>query len=418
MTEPEVDSTPDVPLGYGITIYEHVCKRLDALRALGEAALVLPERIVQRPDGAVVASYPSSEALTLDQVLDRHGPFSAGESVWWASEVARLLSLLHRNGLVHANLDSDAVLFDGEGIKIARLVEPVADLESASAGADVHALGALLEECVKVEDAERIGAWTEPMTSAMESARPTAAMVARALMSCAPPQPLVLEHMSVAHTLRNEARRSHETTASPPLSGHGLIEVLKRRLAGFAALHGFRVPQFPAPVERKRPVGLAVLAVATCAIALFVVPWLWTSGQSSNGSAPANPRGLETFAPEAAATALTVSRVESLAQASDLELLSVSAPTSVVRALDLTRVLTMRAGGETATQTVEVLEAHRSGQSRVGAESRAQPRVWVSVTYVLTSLDGQGSTVTESVALLLGRNRAGEWDVHAALQEA
>ena len=416
MTDTAAGYGSDVTLGYGPTLYDHVCKRLEAIRALGEPGFVLPDRIAQRPDGAVLASYEPHTAVTLNEALDKHGSFSAGECVWWASEVARLLSLLHRNGLVHAHLTASAVLLDSQGIKLSCLVEPTADPDAATASADIQALGHLLELGVKAEDAQRIGAWSEPMTSALDSARPTAAMVARALMSCAPPQPVTFEQSSVAQSVRDDVLRSQLSGASSPSDGREGAAWMPAVLGAIAGSWLPRLGHLTAVRPSKRTLGLGVLTAGVCLVAITVVPWLWRSDDGANLSS-VGQRELEIFAPEEAAAELTTTRVESLAVASESGLLSVSAPTSAVRVLDLTRVLALRAGTGTALQSVDVLDVHKSASPLDSADAGQRPRLWVSVTYVLSAQAGAGAAATESVVLLLGRDAQGGWEVHAAVPD-
>jgi hypothetical protein len=68
----------------------------------------------------------------------------------------------------------------------------------------------LLASAVRESEADRIEAWTEPMTHEDPRGRPTAAMVVHALASCAPPEVVLLPAVGVASALRRAASRKGE----------------------------------------------------------------------------------------------------------------------------------------------------------------------------------------------------------------
>lgn len=189
-------------VGTGSATFDEVRSRVESLRRLGEPALLVPSRVAMvRTDEVMVAESPSNKD-TLRAIVDVRGALRVGECVWWGMAVAQALSALHRHGLAHGALDADAVIVAHDRVALTRLVDGHSDDAPAD---DIAALGRLLASVVREADADRLRAWTEPMTHRDPAGRPTAAMVARALSSCAPPEVLRQQPVGVATALRRAA---------------------------------------------------------------------------------------------------------------------------------------------------------------------------------------------------------------------
>lgn len=186
-------------VGHGHDAFEAVRARLAEISGVAHPGLDVPSRVAMLPGEAVAVVEPGHDAPTLQTVLDARGSLRAGECVWVGMAVAEALSALHRAGLAHGAVSADAVRLPSGGVLLGSLVDGRAH---STAPDDVAALGRLLASCVSGPEAERVCAWTEPMTHADPGSRPTAAMVARALGSCAPPQQLQQAPRGVASSMR------------------------------------------------------------------------------------------------------------------------------------------------------------------------------------------------------------------------
>ncbi|WP_291378286.1 hypothetical protein [Demequina sp.] len=189
-------------VGHGQDAYEAVRARVAAVAAVAHQALDVPSRVTMLPGDAVAVAEPTYGAVTLQEMLESRGSLRAGECVWLGMAVAGALAALHRDGLAHGAVGADAVRLPSRGVVVGKLVDGPAD---ATAADDVAALGRMLAMCVDGPEAEPVRAWTEPMTHQDPAARPTAAMVARALGSCAPPEPLHHLPRGVASSMRASA---------------------------------------------------------------------------------------------------------------------------------------------------------------------------------------------------------------------
>lgn len=200
-------------VGHGHEAFERVRARVAALSRLDAPGLDVPTRVTMLPGDAVAVVEPGQEAVTLQMVLDARGSLKAGECVWVGMAIAEALSVLHRAGLAHGAMRAASVRLPSSGVLLSELVDGVAN---HSAPDDIAALGVLLASCVNGPEAERVRAWTEPMTHDDPGSRPTAAMVARALGSCAQPEPLQHTPRGVASSMR--------AAASPPAQVRRLPE--------------------------------------------------------------------------------------------------------------------------------------------------------------------------------------------------
>ena len=199
---PEQLATRERVVGSGAAHFERVRARLAAMELVGHAGLDAPTRVTMDTDEAVSVTEARAAAPTLQEVLNERGSLRAGECVWVGTAVADALAALHRAGIPHGAVVASAVQLRPAGAVLGMVVDGA---EDATAPDDVAALGTMLAVAVREADADRVRAWTGPMTHPDPAARPTAAMVARALGSCAPPEPLVVAPRGIASSMRASA---------------------------------------------------------------------------------------------------------------------------------------------------------------------------------------------------------------------
>lgn len=225
-------------VGHGHEAFEWVRARVAALARLDATGLDVPTRVTMLPGDAVAVVEPGHEAPNLQMVLDARGSLRAGECVWVGMAVAEALSVLHREGLAHGAITAASVRLPSSGPLLGNVVDAS---DTSTAADDVAALGTLLASCVSGPDAERVRAWTEPMTHADPGARPAAAMVARALGSCAHPEPLQHTPRSVASSMRASVAKPGQVRRLPEARwwrwrALGRRWAVRGAMGGFAAL--------------------------------------------------------------------------------------------------------------------------------------------------------------------------------------
>lgn len=317
----------DRVLGSGHRLFDDATERLSSLRRLGRDDLfALPEGIALSPEGDVVVN-ESSDGMTLAQLLARKGQLSIGECVAVGTAIAAALDVLHHAGLAHAALSASSVVCGPHGnVRLGRLLDSVAVPEDRrTAPQDVSQLGALLLEAVSITQSARLEAWIEPMLAPDPAARPSAGVVAKALVACAPTAPVALPPADVAGGFRvslgRGTRRSNGTAASTPTS-------LPSGEAWRAA---------KARLRRRAVVGLGVVGVV-CAL---MGGWRVLSGTILSGEAQeAAPSGTvvasqvhepEPETAESAAARLTMARIDAIARADPEGVLALTAPSSPAR---------------------------------------------------------------------------------------
>ncbi len=273
---------------------------------------------------------------------------------------------------------------------LGNLIESPAD---STAPDDVAALGRLLASCVGGSEAERVRAWTEPMTHADPSSRPTAAMVARALASCAPPEPLQQAPRGVASAMRASA-----------------VQPGKVR----------RLPQARAWRWRQVARRWSVKAAIGVAVVLAVVLGVWAAAKVT-GASDSPPRILTVMQadrdPSWVAQEATHARFDALKRSDGELLVRWTAANSPARAeavatADALATGRLVVGGLTATIDEVTLVSSPSMSSGVAV---------VRVTYSLSDhsvvLDGETTRYegyTQTVDLELMRGPAG-WLVRSAV---
>lgn len=202
MTSVDGDRQVERVVGTGAADFDRVRLRVELLTRIGAASLIIPGRVTMARGDLVAVTEQAREHHTLRSVLDARGALRAGECVWLGIAVADALAVLHKEGLAHGAIDAEAIVIDHGTVRLSRLVDGADD---ASAEGDIEALGRLLASAVRESDAARIGAWAEPMTHPDPLGRPAAAMVSRALASCAPPEEIALTAIGVASAMRRAA---------------------------------------------------------------------------------------------------------------------------------------------------------------------------------------------------------------------
>jgi len=393
-------------VGAGGTVFDEVRARVESLLRLGDPALLVPSRVAMvRDDEVVVAELPRDEC-TLRAIVNARGPLKAGQCVWWGMAAAQALSTLHRHGMAHGALDADAVIVAHGRVAIARLVDGRAD---ATAADDVAALGRLLVSVVRSADADRIRAWTDPMTHSDPAGRPTAAMVARALSSCAPPEELTPPPTGVAAALRRSA------TARGGLGVQsGVI-----RLEG---ARWWRARRMAAAWARR--VGVGVLASGLVVGVVVGGAWLFRGGTDGPGergvdAVAESVEAIPVFPPVDAARDLTLSRFEALSNADGDALVSLTADGSPARADAQAMAEALVAGSLRVEGLVGVVE--EADLVTASAEGSDPEATVVRVRYRLgphavvrdgTKVDFAG--YAQTVDLTLAPDTAGGWLVQAA----
>ena len=95
-------------------------------------------------EGAAFVITPCIQHATLRSVLAEKGPLGLMDAVGISSEVADALSASHKAGIVHGNLDMDAVCFDRRGMALVQRFAPGGPPGGRDPRSDVHGLGRLL----------------------------------------------------------------------------------------------------------------------------------------------------------------------------------------------------------------------------------------------------------------------------------
>ena len=354
-------------VGAGTDDFDRVRSRVESLVRLGAASFIVPSRVTMARGDEVAVTEPPRDHDTLRAVLDARGALRAGECVWLGTAIAEALAVLHKAGLVHGALDSEAVVIDGGRVRLARLIDGAGDAQAAD---DIAALGRLLASAVREADSNRIHAWTEPMTHQDPLGRPTAAMVVHALASCAPPEEVLLPAVGVASALRRAAtqnRQGNERGTSgrgPGDHGVGDDGTMRNGVGEHEAVaHVAAVPLRESRWWRRRLAvtrslkRLGAVGVAACVVAgiglgaawvTHVGPWDGSHAVSADapqgmldgdssaiatGEGVAAPaEGERAQAPDVAAKQLTAARFEALASGDGEALVALTAVGSPARA--------------------------------------------------------------------------------------
>lgn len=376
-------------VGYGHDAFDAVRARVAKVASVAHPALDVPSRVTMLHGEAVAVAEPGQDAPTLQAVLDARGSLRAGECVWVGMAVAEALSAVHRAGLAHGAISADAVRLPSGGVLLGNFAYGSAESTPSD---DVAALGRLLASCVSGPEAERVRAWTEPMMHPDPGSRPTAAMVARALGSCAPPEPLLYVPSGIAASMRASA-------VSPP------------KVRRLPQARWWRWRQVARRWSVKAAVGAAGVLVAALAV--------WGAASALSGSSDASDRAVGAVPanqdPVRAAQEATRARFDALRGKDAQELVRWTAEGSPAR----------REAEETAQalaegrMVVDGLTATIDQVTAVSAQSLDPAAAVVRVSYSLSdhtvTLDGAATRFegySQTVDLHLVRGTAG-WLVNS-----
>jgi hypothetical protein len=381
-------------VGHGHDVYEAVRARVATMAGVSHSALDVPSRVTMLPGEAVAVAEPAYGAPTLQATLDSRGALRAGECVWVGMAVAEALAALHRAGLAHGAVEAGAVRLAAGRVMVANLVDGPHD---ATAADDVAALGRMLESCVTGPETERVRAWTEPMTHVDPAARPTAAMVARALGSCAPPEPLQQAPRGVASSMRAAVAQPERVRKLPQ------ARIWRWRQAARAW-------------SLKAALGLA--AVLIVAIAVWVGVALW-------GGAPAMPPLTAGAAPAQhdpawVAREATQARFDALQSAEPDALLGWTAEGSPARAEAEATADAVASGRMVVDGLTATIDQILVDTAAVSSPDLAIVRVTYSLSDHVVTMDGLATHFdgySQTVDLELQRVEGG-WRVRSAVDAA
>ncbi len=398
MTHATHATAADRAVGSGTLRFEHVRRRIAVVGALGLDGLAVPDRVTLLADESVRVVEPQPQGITLRAWRESAGPLSAGECVWWAVEVAALLTQLHKAGLAHGALTDDAIWVTGGGVRITHLADGP---DHAVPADDVAALGSLMIAAVSAAERARVEAWTAPMTSANPAARPTAAMVSRALPSCADPRPWGEPSTSPGQHVASDARRGAALSGAEPLAE---AEAWRRRRARLA-------------VALRVGSGIAVLAILAVVVAAIV--W-WTD--SLPAAAVAGHRAADSLEVRAGQGGVdaTRGRLAAIATSSPVGLVEFTGDGTAAR-LDAESVALLIETGRFSVEgltfrveSVSVVDApHRPAVA--GDTAVARVTYWTSA--YTSILDGESARIPEAretAELTMSWSATGSWLVSEA----
>lgn len=409
-------------VGTGEDTYAAALARAETLRALGSDSVLGPERVILQGE-TVLARASAPRGVTLASVLAARGALPVGECVWLGVRVATALAQMHRAGLVHGAVDAEAVMIDGSRLAVLdstlRLGAPTAQ----SPADDVAALGVMLAEAVRTADRAVLGAWLDPMTAGDPAARPTAAMVAHALVACAHEVQVAMPPADVAGVMRAGAGSAAATRrAGVSDAAARLGQWWRATTERFRAVEGHERQaagqEGPTGAPHRRPPArtLVLGAIAACAVVILgvVVVAGITLGA---GEEPARygAAGGAAVEPDAVAAAerLTLRRIESLASGDGEALLATVAVGSdaAVRAEEQAGALE---SGSLAFEGLvgEVEAAELVAAADAGAAVRVTYRTSAH-TVIAEGITSERTPQTEVAVLELVLER-GRWKVSAA----
>ncbi|WP_430869030.1 protein kinase domain-containing protein [Demequina aurantiaca] len=236
-------------VGAGAETFALVRERAAALRLTGDARVSVPERVLMRPGGVVVAILPRIEGMDLDALLASRGHLSVGECVYLGQQLCGALASLHERGIFHGDVSPANVMIGRSGLI---LVDTVAGAlpeergtegfraperaDGASRHADIYSVGAILAVCI--DPAQRVGfmGWLDPLLDEQPESRPSARGVERGLTQCAYPVQISLPDTGLVGELRAHASEPHERTTVLRSSRPWRARRLALRLAGGAVV--------------------------------------------------------------------------------------------------------------------------------------------------------------------------------------
>lgn len=353
-------------VGHGPAALSQARERAELLSSVLHPGVLCPTDVVADADGAAVAIMPRIDGDDVAALTLARGGLRLGECVTLGIAAATALAAMHRAGIAHGDVSATNIMVSAARVTLVDTMAGAAPHEhgtpgfaaperpgGASAPADVYALGRVLLGAVRGADRERLDAWVQPMLAPDPSVRPSAAMVARALESCAAPEAIERPMLGVADAMRAQALSAAQVHT-------------ERRDSG----RWWRV--------RKRVIrwgSVAAICVGVLVLALGVVPRLWSVANPvvSPGADQTVPLPAHAAVPVAeAARTVTLARFVALADGDGSALLATAAQGSpalaeleqVAAAIDSGQ---LSVDGLTATvDSVEILsESGRRASARV-----------------------------------------------------
>lgn len=418
----------DRVIGHGNEDYEHVMARIEAIARLRVPELMLPTRVTLIQGDRVAVSESLPEHETLDAMLASRGPLRAGEAVWLGMGVANALAALHKAGLVHGAIGPAAVGVTSAGVGLARVadggVRPADDADRPSQSGDIAALGAVLAGAVRDQDGARLRAWTDPMTHPDPAGRPSAAMVARALSSCAPPEQMDPGQVSVAGALR---RAINGRTAGGGRAMGAVVELPDARW--------WRMRVAARSWLVRGAVTVAILGLVTVGGVVIAQ----AVGSSGTGPSEGSVAAADVPVPEAevitrheplpspvdAATRATLARFDAIAAGDAEALVATTAPGSEARAQAEALAAQLATGAFASEGVVGVVDSAALVRLAAPDGAGGAPAAQVRVSYTLGDhaliRDGvreQYDAYQQTVDLLLAWDGTGDWKVRSVAEVA
>lgn len=219
-------ATVDRVVGTGVEVFTLARERAAALRAIAEQRLCVPERVVMRSGGDVVATSRRIDGLDLGALLGHRAYLSVGECVYLGQQLCGALAALHDAGLAHGDISAANVMISRAGVAIVDTVAGSLPQErgtegfraperaaGATAAADVYSVGAVLAACVDPHMRQGFMGWLDPLLDADPLIRPSARGVAAGLGQCATAVQIRLPELGLVGQLRARAHEPRERTS-------------------------------------------------------------------------------------------------------------------------------------------------------------------------------------------------------------
>ncbi|WP_062466527.1 hypothetical protein [Demequina maris] len=287
--------------------------RVAALSVVGHPGLCVPLDVV-REDDAVVTCSPRVAGVPLAQA---GRAADLGGWVWLVAGIAEALAALHEHGLAHGDVAPGNVLVGARPVLV-DLVAPALGGERGTPGfaaperaaggppspaGDVHALGAVALAAAHPSVRAVAEAWMAPLLDPDPANRPSAGAVARGIVACAAP----VRWRPEAPSGPEDAVAPDARTTTDPRAWHWRLRRRPLRLAAAASV--------------------VVAAVAAVSWAVWGPPL--AAVVPSAGAGPAEPAAASSLPdPGEAARALTVARVEAIAEGDGEALVALTVPGS------------------------------------------------------------------------------------------
>jgi len=379
-------------LGRGVGLFDRAEQVRASLEGVRHPGVVKPTRILEDPDGDVVAVMPRVAGMDLAAMLAIRPKLSAGECVWLASEVASALAAMHAVGVAHGDVSPGNIVITPHRPVVVDVLAGARDDErgtvpfaapdrvrGASPASDTYALARVVLHAADDDAVALLDPWMDPLLNEDPGARPAASSVAMAIHGCAAAVPFDVPEVAIAADVRARAGLPENATTRVP------------------AARGWRVRR------RMRRVLLVGLGALVFGGALSIaVPLLGAASGPDPGLAPGSPA--------VAARQLTEWRFEAFAHRDGASLVATSVPgTAAAREAARSAGLLAGADGAAARPVLTV----RSTQVLSWTGADAQVRVayeW----YFSGEEGGSDSPQTQAVDLELRWLDGVGWRVQAA----